>query len=182
MSDAIIQLIGFVGMACYIISYQFKSNKTLYFLQMLGSGLFCVQFFLLGAISGCFNLIVIMVRNIMLLKINRYKWIAWKGWIAIITVICTGILFITWEGSLSLLPFAALIGGTIGYWTNNAQKIRLCNMVCACPAWLIYDIAVGTIGGVINESITLGSIILSIYRYGWKNMNDPDFGNRKPPA
>ena len=44
------------------------------------------------------------------------------------------------------------------------------NLACASPCWLIYDILVGSWGGVLNESITLGSILLSIYRYGWKAM------------
>ena len=77
------------------------------------------------------------------------------------------------------MPFVALVGSTIGYWTNNAQKIRLSNLVCASPAWVIYDIFVGSIGGVLSESIAIISILVSVYRYGWKNMGDPEFGNKE---
>lgn len=174
----IIQGIGFIGVACFILSYQIKSNKALYLMQMAGSGLFCVQFLLMGAYSGCLNLVVIMIRNILLTKADDWKWIQWKGWVGVITAVCIVILYFTWAGPLSLLPFIALVAATIGYWTNNAQKIRLANLVVSCPAWLVYDIAVGSIGGVINEIVTMGSIVVSIYRYGWKNMNDPDFGKK----
>lgn len=105
---------------------------------------------------------------------DKYAWVRWKGWIAILSAVCIVILAFTWKGAISLLPFAALIASNVGYWTNNAQKIRLSNLACASPCWLIYDILVGSWGGVLNESITLGSILLSIYRYGWKAMGDPD--------
>ena len=177
MNEFIIQGIGIFGMACFIISYQIKSNKALYWIQTAGTGLFCIQFMLLGAWSGLFNLIMIIIRNIMLSKSDKYKWLKWKGWVVVICAVCTVILVFTWSGPLSLLPFVALVGSTIGYWTNNAQKIRLSNLACASPAWVIYDIFVGSIGGMLSESITIISILVSIYRYGWKAMGDSDFGN-----
>lgn len=177
MSELIIQGIGILGMICFIISYQIKENKMLFLVQTLGTGLFCMQFILLGAWSGCFNLVMIIIRNVMLSKYNKYAWVRWKGWIVVICAACTVILVFTWAGPLSLLPFIALVGSTIGYWTNNAQKIRLSNLVCASPAWIIYDIFVGSIGGALSESITIISILVSVYRYGWKAMGDPEFGN-----
>ena len=176
MNALIVQGIGILGMICFIISYQIKVNKTLFLVQTLGTALFCLQFILLGAWSGCLNLVMIIIRNVMLSKFNKYEWIRWKGWVAVICAACTVILIFTWAGPLSLLPFVALIGSTIGYWTNNAQKIRLSNLVCASPAWIIYDIFVGSIGGMLSESIAIISILVSIYRYGWKAMGKPDSG------
>ena len=174
MQDILIQAIGYIGALLFVLSYQIRSNRALFFCQILGSVLFCVQFFLLHALSGCLNLIVIMFRNALLMKYDTCPWVRWKGWTAILSAICTVILYFTWKGAISLLPFAALIGSNIGYWTNNAQKIRLSNLACASPCWLIYDVIVGSWGGVLNESITLGSILVSVYRYGWKAMGDPD--------
>ena len=143
-------------------------------MQLLGSALFCVQFVLLDAISGCFNLMALMARNALLMKYNDWKWIQWKGWIAVFEAIYLIILVMTWNSWLSLLPWAAMAFGTFGYWTNNAQKIRLANLMCSSPCWLVYDAFVGSWAGVLSESITLASIIVSIYRYGWKAMGDPD--------
>ena len=174
MHDILIQAIGYIGVLLFIFSYQIKSNRALFFCQILGSALFCLQFFLLNALSGCLNLMVIMFRNGLLMWYDKYLWVRWKGWIVILSAVCTVILVFTWKGAISLLPFAALIASNFGYWTNNAQKIRLSNLACASPCWLLYDILVGSWGGVLNESITLGSIVLSIYRYGWRAMGDPN--------
>ena len=171
-----IQAIGFVGTAVFILSYQIKSNRRLFLLQLIGTALFCVQFFLLDAKSGCFSLAANMVRNAMLMKYSDWKWVRWKGWPFVFGGVFAVILYGTWNGPISLLAFAASLACTFGYWSNNARMIRLANLVCACPCWLTYDIIVGSWGGVLNESVTLLSILISIIRFGWAGLgNDPDF-------
>ncbi|MDO4869156.1 MAG: YgjV family protein [Bacillota bacterium] len=81
-------------------------------------------------------------------------------------VIVTGV---TWAGWISLLPLASVGVTTIGYWTNNAQKIRF-SQLCGSPCTLVYDALIHTWGGVLSESITLVSIIVSIFRFGWKEL------------
>lgn len=179
MSDVnpiIIQGIGFVGVLFFILSYQIKSNKMLFLMQLLGTVTFCCQFLLLGATSGAANLIGIIVRNALLMKYRDWAWIRSK-WTEIIFLLFFTIAFIaTWQGPISLLPYAAVVGTTIAYWTDNAQKIRLGNLVCGSPCWLAYDSLIGSWAGVLNESITLGSILVSIWRYGWKAMGRSDSG------
>jgi len=174
MTEFFVQAIGFAGVAVFILSYQIKSNKALYFMQLLGSGLFVVQMLALGAASGSFSLIALVCRNALLMKYNDWNWVRRWFVMGVFEVVYLVILFATWQGWFSLLPWAAMAFGTIGYWTNNAQKIRLANLVCVAPCWLVYDALVGTWAGVLNESITLVSILISIYRYGWKAMGDPD--------
>lgn len=172
MGNIWIQIIGFIGAAVFVASYQIKSNRLLFLFQLLGSGIFCFQFFLLSAWSGCLSLAVFMLRDAMLYKYRDWNWVRWKGWTFIISAVFVVILFVTWNGPISLLPLAASVSSTFGYWTNNAQSIRLANLACASPCWLIYDVLVMSLGGVLCESITLASIIVSVYRFGWKNMKD----------
>lgn len=180
MTQAIIeQGIGFLAVICFIISFQLKSNRALFLCQMAGCALFCVQYFLLGAITGLLNNSVAIVRNTLLCKIDDWKWVAWKGWVPVFITICLVNMILTWQGPISLLPTIAVVAGTIGYWTNNAQKIRLCNMIAVSPAWLVYSVLIGTIGGILNEIIVMSSVVVSIYRYGWKNLGNSDFGKKK---
>lgn len=172
MQAVFVQAIGYTGVLIFILSYQVKSNRRLFLLQVLGSLTFCVQFLLLNAYSGCFNLIIDIIRNLMLIKYNDWKWIRWRGWVVVISAISAVGMFLTWEGMVSLLLFIAMVGSTMAYWTNNAGKIRLGNLLCASPCWMLYDALVGSWGGVANELITLGSILFSIYRYGWKVLGD----------
>ena len=72
---------------------------------------------------------------------------------------------------MSILPFISVAVTSIGYWTNNAQKIRLSQMI-GSPTVLVYDFLIRSWGGVLNESIVIISIIVSIMRFGWKNMGE----------
>lgn len=71
----------------------------------------------------------------------------------------------------------AMTVGTFGYWTNSAKKLRMAELFCVAPAWMVYDLAAGAYGGVLNEAVILASIIFSIIRFGWQGLDDPSFGN-----
>ncbi len=172
MMQILIQGIGFLGLFCFLISYQMKSNKTLFLFQLIGSALFCTQFFLMGALSGCLSLLLNMIRNALLYKQDVLQW-AQSKWVA--TLLCflfAVVLLVTWAGPISMLAFVASVVSTIGYWTNNARTIRLSNLLCASPCWMTYDILVGSWGGVFSEGLTILSILLSIYRFGWKALGE----------
>ena len=171
MNEFVIQLIGFVGVAFFIISYQIRSNRALFWCQLMGCLVFCVQFILIGAYTGALSLIVTIIRNALLLKVDTWKWIKHKGTLAVLLALLVVITTFTWAGWISLLPFASVAVSSIGYWTNNAQKIRL-SQLFASPCTLVYDIIIGSWGGVVCESFTLISIIVSIVRFGWRNLDE----------
>ena len=176
VSDLIIQGIGFVGVFCFIGSYQIKSNKKLFFTQLLGNLCFCLQFFLLESYSGCANQIVLIARNCFLLIRDKWRHGRWKGWLYVFILLSLVATLLNWQGPISLLPFAGVVASMVGYWTNSAQKIRLSNLVVGSPVWLIYDVLVNSLGGIVNEVITIISILISIKRYGWKEMDKEEFG------
>ena len=72
---------------------------------------------------------------------------------------------------LSILPVAANIAATIGGYTYSARKIRLVGMCINSPLWIIYDIIVGSWAGILDEIVSEASMLLSIVRYGWKNID-----------
>lgn len=171
MSDFVIQAIGFVGVAMFLLSYQLKSNKALFAAQMTGCGIFFVQFLLLGAYSGCVMLAVNITRNVMLMQYDKREWIKWKGWPYILVGVGTAISLVNWGGFPTVLSIAAMVVSTFAYWTNNAKTIRIAMLTVGAPFMLLYDILVGSWGGVVSETITLASIIISIIRFGWKALD-----------
>lgn len=179
MNDIIIQAIGFVGVLWYVISYQAKSNKALFIWQMIGSATFILQMYLLGGISGCFGLVLIVIRNLLLSQEEKWTWVR-NPLIAVVIIAASGVsTALTWNGWISILPWIAVAASTICYWTFNARNIRLSNLMIASPAWIIYDICVWTIAGILSESFTIISILVSIYRYGWKSLGENNFDKKK---
>ena len=173
MSEFTLQLIGFIGVAFFIISYQIRSNRGLFLCQLLGCLVFTLQFFLMGAYTGALSLIINIIRNLLLLKINDWKWVKSRVTLGVIIALLLAVTLYTWDGWKSILPFISVAVTSIGYWTNNAQKIRL-SQLFGSPCTLLYDALIHSWGGVLNESITILSIIISIFRFGWKNMGDEE--------
>lgn len=126
---------------------------------------------LLGAYTGAMSLLVNILRNVLLLKINDWKWVKSRWTLTAVLVLLTVMTAYTWSGWISLLPFISVAVTSIGYWTDNAQKIRLSQLI-GSPCTLLYDIFIRTWGGVISESMTIISIIVSIMRFGWNNLDD----------
>ena len=81
-------------------------------------------------------------------------------------------LIFTWSGWISTLPVAANVAATIGGYTHNGQKIRITGMFINSPLWIIYDVVVGSWAGILDEVVSECSMIISIIRYGWKNLDE----------
>ena len=165
-----VQGMGFVAVAVFIASYQIKSNRWLFLMQLLGSALFCLQFFMLGAFSGCLSLAVNILRNALMTKYDEWKWVRQKWCPALVILLFVAALLVTWNGPVSLLAFVASVTSTIAYWTNSPRKIRMVNVACASPCWLAYDVIVRSVGGVISEAFTMVSVLVSFVRFGWKGL------------
>lgn len=169
MNEIVLQSIGFLGAALFIFSYQLRSSRALFSCQFVGCVLFCVQFFLMGAYTGALSLIVNIARNLLLLKAKDWKWAGSRAALAVILALLLGLTAYTWAGWISLLPFVSVAVTSVGYWTRNAQKIRLSQLI-GSPCTLVYDLLVGSWGGALSESAALLSILVSIFRFGWKNL------------
>ena len=168
---------GVLSTLCFIISFQVKSNKGLFIIQSIADVFYCLQFLLLGAYGGLFNMGLQIVRNLLLLKVNEWKWLTKMAPAYGFCAISLVYMLITWQGPLDIIPFIAFTVSTLAFWTNSAKLIRLSELFCVSPAWLLYDVLTEAYGGVLNEVVILGSVIVSIIRFGWKGLDDPEFKN-----
>ena len=141
MSEYIIQGIGFVAVAFFILSYQMKSNRLLFLFQLIGCSIFVVQFVILGAYTGALSLMINILRNVLLLKANAWTWVKSKKTMMGILVLLTAFTIWTWNGWISLLPLVSVGITTVGYWTDNAQRIRLSQLM-GSPCTLLYDVLI----------------------------------------
>ncbi len=168
-SDMFIQGVGFAGTILFFLSYQCKSNKTLFRVQFLSYLFYTTHFLLLGAVTGGISYMINTLRSFCLG--SKSEFLKGKWMCGIICTLQIATLFFTWDGWLSLLPIAANIAATIGGYTYNARKIRVVGMFVNSPLWIIYNVAVGSWAGIADELISEASMIISICRYGWKNLD-----------
>lgn len=147
----------------------------LFRVQFISYLCYTVHLLLLGAITGGISYILNTVRSICLSSESRFLRSKWACGLLCTMQIVT--LVFTWNGWYSVLPVIANIAATIGGYTYSARKIRVVGLCVNSPLWIVYDIAVGSWAGILDEVVSMASIILSIVRYGWKNSDYQDAKN-----
>lgn len=169
MRFLLVQGIGIMGTVLFFLSYQCKNNKNLFRVQFVSYLCYTAHLLLLGAVTGGISYILNTVRSFCLGSSHAFlkeKKVCW-----IICALQMVALALTWDGWWSVLPVAANIAATIGGYTCNARTIRVVGMFVNSPLWIVYNIIVGSWAGILDEIVTEASMILSIWRYGWKNLD-----------
>ena len=164
-----VQAVGFLGTVLFFLSYQCKSNKSLFRVQFVSYFCYTVHLLMLGAVTGGISYVLNTVRSFCLG--SRVPFLKGKGMCGILCALQLVTLVFTWDGWWSVLPVAANIASTLGGYTHNPRKIRAAGMFINSPLWIVYNIIVGSLAGILDEIVTEASMILSIYRYGWKNLD-----------
>lgn len=170
MYSFITQLIGFVGAALMIASFQCKKSRILFLFQMGSNAMYIIHFVMLGALSGGASIFVGLVRNFLLYS-DSSGWARWEGWLPILTAAYVAAAYLTWRDAFSLLPCVGMVVMTYASWSRNGKNIRVANFFVNSPAWLAYDIHTFSISGVVTETFCLVSIVVSFIRFGWKALD-----------
>ena len=161
MYDIITQAVGIVAAAVMILSYQFKGNRGLYVCHSIGGLLFSVNFLMLGAYTAAiFNFINLFRGG--LLASGKCKSYWWAG---LLMAAYTAVTVFTYDSWLSVLILAAQLVGTLAMWTRKGKWIRLGQLAVVSPIWLINNIFCFSLGGIITETISILSVIVSLIRY-----------------
>lgn len=171
--EIIAQIIGFVAMAFNIVSYQGKKQSTVILLQFFGGTLFAVNYLLLGATVGSILNIIGALRAVLFLFKDKLKTDRLPWFIAFVaSYITVYILNFTVFGKeptalnlfVEILPVVGMVALTIAYRLKNASDVRKFGLISS-PAWLTYNIVVGSWGAILCEIFTLISILIGMIRH-----------------
>lgn len=170
--ELIAQIIGIVAMAFNILSYQQKTRTAAITFQLVGASLFAVNFLMLDAVVGGLLNVIGAVRSIVFL--NKEKLHAnHPAWFAGFTAayLTSYILTFTLFGKeltvvnliIEFLPVIGMVALTVSYRLSDAKAIRRFGLISS-PSWLIYNIANLSIGAICCEVLSLGSILIGMFR------------------
>ena len=169
METILIQAIGFIGTIVFFLSYQCRQNKNLFRVQFISYLCYTVHLLLLGAVTGGISYVLNTVRSFCLG--SKSTFLKSKVMCLIICLLQLVTLLFTWDNWWSVLPVAANIAATIGGYTFNARKIRAVGIFINSPMWIVYNALVGSWAGILDEIVSEASMIISVLRYGWKNLD-----------
>ena len=163
--EVFVQAIGLAAAAFGIAAFQIKKVRNLYIAQAMSSGLFVVQFYLLGGYAGAAMIIVDTIRALLLSTGKPFV----KSKLFLVISVCLGIIayFISTGSaalSVSYLTLIANIVCGIAFWSGQTKVIRYAQLCAVSPCWLVYSLCTGSIGGVVTQVLTMLSAVVFLIR------------------
>ena len=163
--EILAQIIGILGTCAAFISFQLKENKKFFIVQATSGLMFALNFLLLGAPTGCVLNLINIYRGAVMAGGKRLHKLPFLISIQAIYIIAT---VFTYTNIFSVIALTAQLIGTLAMWSNNGKTIRILQLFCVSPLWLVHNIFVFSIGGIVCEVFNIGSIIVSLIRFGKK--------------
>ncbi len=169
----IAQIIGIVAMILSVTSFQMKTRVRLIVMQCLTGIVFAVHYFMLpdgiGISGGVVNVIAI-VRNIVFYN-NHKPLFKSKLWVVLFCILMGGSAIVSRPEPISIFMCIAMIFNTLALAAEKPVDTRK-RILISSPFAFVYNIVVGSLGGIINE--TLVEIITAITFYREKKVKNKE--------
>ena len=157
------QVLGFLATAITALSYQANTKKKLLFIQSVATLCTCLAYLFLNAQSGFLLNVICLIRNVCF-----YFQKEGTGPIYLSTVLCAAAMILTgifsWQGPISLLIMVALAVNTVFLSFGKPQRLRY-SILGTSTLVLIYNVAVFSLGGILNEALAILSSFIGILRF-----------------
>lgn len=172
----IAQIVGIFAMTFNILSYQQKTQKGAIAFQLGGSTLFAINYLMLGAVVGGILNAVGIVRALVFLNREKLKathpaWLAGFTTVYLLSYILTFTVFgkepTLFNLVVEFLPVIGMTATTISFRLSDAKAIRRFGLISS-PSWLVYNIVSFSVGAIICEVLSLGSIFIGMFRHDRK--------------
>ena len=169
------QVFGVGAMLSLFMIYQQRTRKNIIILKLTADICWVFHYLLLGGIAGLIPNAVGVIRELVFIK-RKDNSSVFLPILFIAINFCFGIS--TFHSFYNLLPITASAIVTISLWIENPRLTKLIT-VPVCIMFMIYDFYVGSYVGIINESISIISIIIFFIKERKKAVFLKDFETKK---
>lgn len=166
MFNIIVQMIGYTGVLCFIISYLRKTRKGIILFSFLARILFVTHYILLGGYSGAIQNAVGGVASVISGKRGQKPFDSkyTPVFIVALTLVCGVVTFDASKGIISLLPVAAMVLQNTALWLKKQTHIRLMTLA-GIPIWFAYNFSNGSIPAMTSDTLSAISLVTALIRY-----------------
>lgn len=152
-------LFGLGAMISLFLVYQQKSRKNILKCKLSADIFWIAHYFSLHAWAGMIPNFVGVFRELVFVNRDKRKWADTPIWVGIFIIINFILGIISFENVYDLIPITASSFVTVSLWINNPKLTKIISAPVSA-SFLIYDIFVGSYMGIINESVSIISIII----------------------
>ena len=155
------QIIGFIAFFVSLIAYHRKDKKNILINMITANIINLFHYLLLGAYSGCITKLLAIFRDCFIIfKKNCNNFLNYFYLIFFIILYIIASIF-TFNDILSILPLLAALIYTIFIWNGNELRLKKIAFICYF-IWLIYNIFVMSISGIVSNVISIVSTLIAI--------------------
>lgn len=153
------QIFGLFAMLSLFLIYQQKSRKKLIIAKLSADICWVAHYLCLGGIAGMIPNAVGIFRELVFINRKDKAWANKLVWPIVFIAINFGLGVATFHSFYNILPIAASAFVTVSLWIDNPKLTKIIT-IPVCIAFMIYDFYVKSYIGMINESISIVSIIM----------------------
>ena len=155
-------LFGIGGILANIMIFQQKDKKYLLTVKLLADISWTAHYALLSAWSGAAVCGIGIVRESIFLNRPR-KWANSPLWLILFFLCSLVSVVLTWKSPFSILPAFASMLSILSFWIGNPKLTRWLQIPISL-SFLAYNVTVVSVTGILNEALTLTSIIIAFIR------------------
>ena len=175
MMKLIPQFIGLLAVATFLLSYQQKKRKNIILFNVISRCLYILQYLLLGAFSGAVLDILGAVASVVagkkhtgLIKKHLTLVILLMNGLIVAAGLTIAIINRSW---LDLFSLAGVLLHTGAFWLSSEKIIRRISLA-GSPFWFVYNFLSHAYGSAVGDLLTMGSILLAMYRHREKKSSN----------
>lgn len=155
-------ILGILGVLITVTLYQQKKRESLLLYKLALDSIWVLHYCLIGAYSGAAVATIAAIRGIIFVKRDPKKagGIIWLPIFISVAIIST---VLTWNGWFSLFTCLASCIAVVSFFIGIPRLSRILAIpVCGCM--LTYDVSIGSVAGIINESFGIASSLIGMVR------------------
>ena len=158
----IAQVIGFLGTIVVVIGMQQKKYKHIVISKIGNEFLSSIHYLLLGGYTGMLaNLASCLTNSCYYFRIKKGKsTLPFQIAFACMFVVIGAL---SWHGPISIFVVLAKLISSVALGIKNPRTIRILNLI-SNPCWLVYNIYMGSIAGIITDSLVITSVVIAVIR------------------
>jgi hypothetical protein len=152
------QFFGLAALVICLVAFASKHDDRLLVLLISANVAFALQFAFFGSWTAA-ALTVLVIARIVLAR--RYVGSQWVMWVVLVANLVAAAL--TWRDWVDVLPLTAATLGTIAMFLLRGIPMRIM-LGLAALAWMLNNLAIGSIGGTLAEGMIFVTNVVTIIR------------------
>lgn len=162
------QIIGLLAVATFLLSYQQKKRSRIILLNVISRCLYILQYLLLGAFAGAVLDILGAVSSVVAGRKHTAFIKKHTALVLILMNVCIvaagGAIALVNRSWIDLFSIAGVLLHTSAFWVSDEKIIRRVSLL-GSPFWFVYNFLSYAYGSAIGDLLTMGSIVLAMYRH-----------------